>query len=147
MTKNERRRAIWDPPPVNGATLVTVADRGCKASTGVDTAALKELNNAYKGSARDLMDEEQLAVDEFFKRQVILRAKRQGREADFTEIAVEVQLQLAPFTVQATGATPFEVVKKNKEEMKTDLVLTRPLNLERFNFSGRKKIKSAEALS
>eukprot|EP00899_Mesostigma_viride_P029299 jgi/Mesvir1/9554/Mv08978-RA.1 len=36
------------------------------------------------------------------------------------------------FVAPPSGPTPMEVVKKNKEDMRKDLLLTRPLNLERF---------------
>eukprot|EP00899_Mesostigma_viride_P027120 jgi/Mesvir1/7593/Mv26087-RA.1 len=115
-----------------GKTMMFLGDKACEAATGQNAGALKRLNDVKNGSARDLMNEEQLENVDYFMRKVMRRAIAAGDGRDFHEIAVSVKRDMETFVAPPSGPTPTEVVKKNKEDMRKDLLLTRPLNLERF---------------
>eukprot|EP00899_Mesostigma_viride_P009860 jgi/Mesvir1/18876/Mv26050-RA.1 len=115
-----------------GKIMMFLGDKACEAATGQNAGALKRLNGVKNGSARDLMNEEQLENVDYFMRKVMRRAIAAGDGRDFHEIAVSVKRDMATFVAPPSGPTPMEVVKKNKEDMRKDLLLTRPLNLERF---------------
>eukprot|EP00899_Mesostigma_viride_P025755 jgi/Mesvir1/6364/Mv25197-RA.1 len=115
-----------------GKTMMFLGDKACEAATGQNAGALKRLNDVKNGSARDLMNEEQLENVDYFMRKVMRRAIAAGDGRDFHEIAVSVKRDMETFVAPPSGPTPMEVVKKNKEDMRKDLLLTRPLNLERF---------------
>eukprot|EP00899_Mesostigma_viride_P029709 jgi/Mesvir1/9923/Mv26224-RA.1 len=115
-----------------GKIMMFLGDKACEAATGQNAGALKRLNGVKNGSARDLMNEEQLENVDYFMRKVMRRAIAAGDGRDFHEIAVSVKRDMETFVAPPSGPTPLEVVKKNKEDMRKDLLLTRPLNLERF---------------
>lgn len=121
-----------------GPMMAFLGDKACQAATGKDAGQVRELNGLKHGSARDAMDDEQLSNAWFFMKKVMARA---GEGDDLHEVALAVRRDMAPFVRPMEGATDAAVLKRNRQDMKDDLLLTRPLNQARFERGGAKRIK------
>eukprot|EP00899_Mesostigma_viride_P001293 jgi/Mesvir1/11164/Mv26077-RA.1 len=128
-----------------GKVMMFLGDKACEAATGEDAGSLKRLNGVKSGSARDMMNDEQLENVDYFMRKVMRRAEAAGGNTDLHEIAVSVKRDMATFVAPPSGPTPKEIVRKNRQDMRDDLLLTRPLNIERFLTRGPQTTSLIEA--